>query len=154
MKKKTPINNIKSLNVGCGPTSRWIPNTEGLDVQDFGQKYVCSIFDFEPPYLYDAVFAHHFVEHFDDTVALMEKLGSILKIGGVLDIRVPTLPHPQAFVDPTHKKFIPEQADIFFGYFTKDSMAGHCYTDCEFEIVGMERDRFEWEAHIGLKRIK
>ena len=142
------------LNVGCGPTSRWIPNTEGLDKQDFGQKYVCDLFDFKPPYLYDVVFAHHLVEHFTDTVALMEKLGSLVKIGGVLDIRVPTLPYPQAHVDPTHVKFIPEQADAFFGYFTEKSLAGHCYTKVVFEIIGTESDRFTWEKHIGLKRIK
>lgn len=151
-KKKLEPNH--ALNIGCGPASRWIPNTEGLDIQDFGQKYVCSIFDFEPPYKYDVVFVHHFIEHIPDTVAVMEKLGSLLKIGGVLDIRVPTLPYPQAHVDPTHVKFIPEQVDVFFGYFTKNSMAGHCYTECEFEIVGVESDRFEWEKHIGLKRIK
>jgi hypothetical protein len=151
-KPKLTINH--ALNVGCGPSTRWIPNTEGLDIIDFGQKYVCSVFDFKPPYLYDAVFAHHIVEHFPDTVALMEKLGSLVKIGGVLDIRVPVFPYPQAFVDPTHVKFIPEQADVFFGYFTEKSMAGHCYTKCEFEIVGVESDRFEWEKHIGLERIK
>lgn len=143
-----------ALNIGCGPSSRWIPNTEGLDMQDFGQKYVCSIFDFKPPHEYDVIFAHHVIEHLPDTVAFMEKVGSMLKIGGILDIRVPTLPYPQAFVDPTHVKFIPKEAEIFFGYFTKDSMAGHCYTTCEFEIVGTERDRYEWECHIGMKRVK
>lgn len=144
----------RSLNVGCGPSSRWIPGTEGLDIQDFGQKHVASVFDFEPDKPYDIVYAHHLVEHFADTVKLMEKLGSLVKKGGILDIRVPTLPYPQAHVDPTHLKFIPKQADAFFGYFTKNSLAGHCYTDVEFEIVGMENDRFEWEAHLQLRRIK
>lgn len=144
----------RALNVGCGPSSRWIPKTEGLDFQDFGQKYVSSVFDFEPPYEYDVVYAHHLVEHIPDTVALMEKLGSFLKIGGVLDIRVPTLPHTQAFVDPTHVKFIPKEAQLFFGYFTKDALAGHCYTECEFEIISVDNDRYEWEAHVVMKRIK
>lgn len=154
MKKKNEVVYVKALNIGCGPVSRWIPNTEGLDIIDFGQKYVSSIFKFEPPYQYDVIFAHHFFEHFLDTVTLMEKVGSMLKIGGALDIRVPTLPYPQAYVDPTHVKYIPKQADVFFGYFTDKSMAGHCYTKCKFEIVGMESDRFEWETHICLKRIE
>lgn len=148
------IEAVHSLNVGCGPTSRWIPNTEGLDIEDFGQKHLCSIMDFKPPYLYDTIFCHHVIEHFLDTVPLMEKLGSLLTMGGILDIRVPTLPYPQAFVDPTHLKYIPEQAELFFGYFTKDSMAGHCYTKCEFEIIGSDSDRYKWEKHIILKRIK
>lgn len=139
------------LNVGCGPVSRWIPNTEGLDVEDFGQKHVCSIFDFKPKEQYDVVFCHHFVEHFLDTVALMEKLGSLVKIGGVLDIRVPTYPHVQAFVDPTHKVYIPNV--MFFEYFTDKSLAGHCYTKCKFEIIGSENDRFDWEMHVGMKRV-
>lgn len=144
----------RALNVGCGPSTRWLPHTEGLDVIDFGQKYVCSIFDFKPKFKYDIIFAHHFVEHFADTVELMEKLGSLLKVGGILDIRVPTLPFPQAHVDPTHLKFIPKQADVFFGYFTKKSMAGHCYTKCEFEVLNLENDKYEWEAHVTLRKLK
>lgn len=144
----------KSLNIGCGPASRWIPNTEGLDIQDFGQKYVSSIFDFKAPYKYDIVFCHHLVEHVPDTVGLMERLGSLLKVDGILDIRVPVYPYPQAFIDPTHVKFIPEQADVFFGYFTDQSMAGHCYTKVCFKVVSMESDRFQWEKHLVLQRIR
>lgn len=148
------VKTTRALNIGCGPSSRWIPHTEGLDMEDFGQKHVCSLFDFDPPYEYDVVFIHHVVEHIEDQVALFEKLGSFLKIGGILDIRVPTLPYEQIFIDPTHVKVIPEHARMYFSYFTKDSPAGHCYTKCEFEIVAEDRDRFEWEYHICLKRIK
>jgi len=59
MEKKIEVN--RALNVGCSDITRWIPNTEGLDNIDHGQKWLCSVFDFKPPYLYDAVFAHHFV---------------------------------------------------------------------------------------------
>ena len=141
----------KALNVGCADVTRWIPGTEGLDIQDFGQKWVCSIFDFKPPYKYDVVFAHHFFEHFPDTIKLMNKIGSILKKGGILDIRVPTVPYEQAFVDPTHVKFIP--SENFFLYFTNASPAGHLYGKYEFEIVGVERDRFEWELHVTMKKL-
>jgi SAM-dependent methyltransferase len=147
-------NKQKVLNIGCGPASRWIPGTEGLDIIDFGQKYVADVMEFKPPYKYDVVYAHHLIEHMPDTVALMEKLGSFLKVNGILDIRVPTLPYPQAHVDPTHVKFIPKEATAFFGYFTDKSMAGHCYTKCKFEIVGFENDRFEWEARIVMKLVK
>lgn len=151
---------IKALNVGCGPCGpRWIPNTEGLDMQDFGQKYVGDIMTFEAPYEYDVIFIHHLVEHILDSVALFEKLGTLLKLGGVLDIRVPTMPFPQSIIDPTHVKLIPQQADLFFSYFTKNSFAGHCYTKCEYELVEvngktLENDRFEWEAHCALKLVK
>jgi hypothetical protein len=143
-----------ALNIGSSDVSRWIPNTEGLDIIDHGQKWVCSIFDFKPPYKYETIFAHHFFEHFIDTVALMEKVGSLLEIGGILDIRVPTVPYPQAFIDPTHVKYIPKDAELFFSYFTDKAFGGHCLTKVKFEIVGIDRDRFEWEAHITLKRIE
>ena len=156
---KKQINNIKALNIGCGPVTRWLPHTEGLDMQDFGQKYVGDIMTWKPPYEYDVVFIHHVVEHIQDTIALFEKLGEIVKVGGVIDIRVPTLPFPQAHIDPTHVKFIPQQADLFFAYFTDKSMAGHCYTKCKYELVEangktLENDRYQWEAHVALKLIK
>lgn len=144
----------KSLNVGCGPASRWIPNTEGLDSTDFGQKYVANFLEWKPPYEFDVLFVHHMVEHIEDQIALFEKIGECLKVGGIVDIRVPTLPHAQAFIDPTHVKIIPEQADLYFSYFTKNSPAGHCYTKAEFEIVGFEHDRFPWEARLIMKLIK
>lgn len=151
-KQQKEVKKMKALSVGCGPSSRWIPNTEGLDIIDFGQKYVCSIFDFNPKEPYDAIFAWHFVEHFDNPVDLMEKLGSLVKIGGVLDIRVPTYPFPQIFLDPTHRCF--PTGPEWFSYFTDNSFAGHCYTKCKFKIIDSERDRFEWELHIGLQRVE
>lgn len=152
--KKTTFVANRSLNVGCGPVSRWIPNTEGIDSIDFGQKYVGDFLKWTPLYEYDILFVHHMVEHIEDQVALFEKIGECLRIGGIVDIRVPTLPYAQAFIDPTHRKFIPEQGELYFSYFTKDSAAGHCYTKAEFEIIGKERDRFEWEFHILMRKIK
>lgn len=146
------MNKIKvnrAISIGCGPVSRWIPNTEGLDIQDFGQKYVCSIFDFEPPYLYDVVYLHHVYEHAEDPIALIDKLSEILTPGGVIDIRVPIFPYVQVFLDPTHKTF-PVFPDTF-KYYTKDSPAGHRYSKREFEITYTQKDRFEWEGNIGLK---
>lgn len=137
------------LNIGCSDVTRWIPDTEGLDIVDHGQKYVCSVFDFKPPYLYDTIFLHHVYEHFDDPVELIDKISEFMKDGAILDIRVPIFPYPQAFLDPTHKNF-PVFPDTF-KYYTKDSPSGHRYSKREFEVVGVEKDRFEWEGHISLR---
>lgn len=139
------------LEIGCGPKDRQARGTEGIDLIDFGQKYVGDFMTFEFPKKYDAIIAHHLVEHIPDTVAFFNKVGEVLNPGGVIDIRVPTVPFIYAFVDPTHVKFIPDEN--FFKYFTKDSPAGHCYSKTEFELVLSNRDRYEWELHVCLRKV-
>ena len=141
-------NNI--LEIGCGPKDRWAKGTQGIDLINFGQKYVGDFMSFEFPKKYDAIIAHHVIEHIPDTVAFFNKVGEVLNPKGIIDIRVPTLGF-YAFVDPTHVKFIPDEN--FFKYFTNDSPAGHCYSETGFEIFRFERDRFDWELHIILSKI-
>jgi len=139
----------KILEIGCGPKDRQIKEADGIDLIDFGQKYVGDFMTYKFPKKYDIIFCHHVIEHLPDTVAFFNKVGDVLKTNGVIDIRVPTFPSEYAFIDPTHVKFIP--GPVFFFYFTKDSPAGHCYSKKEFEITKVERDRYEWELHICLK---
>ena len=139
------------LNIGCGPASRWIPDTDGIDMLDFGQKYVGDFLTTPVEGEYDVIFCHHVVEHVPDTIALFDRIGDILRPGGVVDIRVPVLPHMEAFQDPTHVKFIP--GEVFFAYFTAHSPAGHCYSKHEFTILGSAKDRFDWELHIVLEKV-
>jgi SAM-dependent methyltransferase len=139
------------LEIGCGPKDRQARGTEGIDLIDFGQKYVGDFMTFDFPKKYDAIIAHHLIEHIPDTVAFFNKVGEVLNPGGVIDIRVPTVPYMYAFVDPTHVKFIPDEN--FFKYFTKQSPAGHCYSKTEFDLVLHNRDRYEWELHCILKKI-
>jgi SAM-dependent methyltransferase len=148
----TILTKIISLNIGCGPKSRWLKNTEGIDIINFGQKYIGNYLKFEFKKKFDLIYAHHLIEHIPDTVTFMNKVGKDLKKDGVLDIRVPLIPYEQAFMDPTHVKFIPGPA--FFYYFTDNSPAGHCYTKTRFEIIRSEKDRFPWELHCVLRKIK
>jgi SAM-dependent methyltransferase len=151
MKSNPTIEDKKFLNIGCGPVSRWIPNTEGLDIIDFGQKWVCNVMEFKPPYKYDVVFLHHVYEHWENPIELIDKLSEFLKPKGMIDVRVPIYPYPQVFLDPTHKNF-PVFPDTF-KYYTKDSPSGHIYSKKEFEIIGHEKDRYEWEGHCTLRLI-
>jgi SAM-dependent methyltransferase len=141
---------MKVLEIGCGQKDRWNLGADGIDLINFGQKYVGDFMTYKFPDKYEVIYAHHVIEHIPDTVAFFNKVGEILKKGGTIDIRVPTLPFIAAFADPTHQKFIP--SEIYFKYFTKESPAGHCYSKDEFEISYTERDRYEWELH--LKMIK
>jgi len=143
------MKNLKALNIGCGPPEKWIPGVDGMDIINFGQKYIGDILSIIFTEKYDFIYLHHIVEHIQDTVALFNKLCDILYTGGLVDIRVPVVPFIHAFVDPTHVKFIP--GPDFFRYFTKDSLAGRCYSKGLFEIVKHEKDRFEWEMHIVMR---
>lgn len=139
----------KILEVGCGPKDRQVKGTDGIDIIDFGQKYVGDFLTYEFKEKYDIIIMHHVVEHIQDTVALFNKCIDVLNKKGVVDIRVPCWPHEFAFIDPTHVKFIPFPG--FFLYFTKDSPAGHFYSKKEFVITKVERDRWDWEGHIVMK---
>jgi hypothetical protein len=141
-----------ALEIGCGPKNRWIPGAEGVDLIDFGQKYVGDFMTYKFDKKYKVVYAHHLIEHIPDTVAFFNRVSEILEKGGTIDIRVPTLPYDFAFVDPTHKVFIPNS--MFFSYFTPDSPAGHCYSKKKFMILYEERDRYEWELHLSMRLIE
>ena len=143
---------MNKLNIGCGPESRWIKDTDGLDMIDFGQLYVASIEEFVPEKLYEFIYIHHVVEHVTNQIELFNKLSNMLDVNGVLDIRVSTMPFSQAFQDPTHVKYIPQRVIDYFRYFTIESAAGHCYIDNPLEIQHIENDRFEWEAHIIMRK--
>lgn len=142
----------QALEIGCGPKSRQISGTDGIDLIDFGQKYVGDFLTFKFPQKYEVIYLHHVIEHVPDTIAIFNKIGEITDVGSTLDIRVPILPYTQSFQDPTHVKFIP--GPEYFAYFTKDSPAGHCYSKPEFTIDYVENDRFEWEMHLKMTRIK
>ena len=116
---------------------------------DFGQDYVGDFLTYAFPRKYDVIVAHHVVEHIADTAAFFNKSSEVLNPGGMIDIRVPTLPY-FAFVDPTHVKFIPDET--FFRYFTKSSPAGYCYSDEEFEMTQVDRDRYDWELHVVMRK--
>ena len=142
---------LRKLEVGCGPMDRWIKGTDGIDIRNFGQKYIGDILTAQISEKYDFIYLHHVIEHIQDTVALFDKLGDLLADRGELDIRVPTLPYEFAFVDPTHVKFIPSEK--FFLYFTGNSPAGHPYSRHLFEMVSFDRDRYEWELHVVMKKV-
>lgn len=142
----------KILEIGTGPKDRWTPDTVGIDLIDFGQKYVGDYLEYKFKTKFDAIIAHHVVEHLPDTVKFFDKVCDDLKPGGIIDIRVPILPHEFAFVDPTHVKFIPSVN--FFQYFTDKSPAGHCYSKKPFEIISSDNDRHDWELHVSMSLLR
>ena len=97
----------KKLNIGCG--EKIVEGYEGLDKQDFGQKWVCNILYFFKTTMkgiYDEVRAEHFLEHFDqdELKIIFNGVHFMLKKGGMFRIIVPSKEKDTAWV-LTHKTF-------------------------------------------------
>lgn len=85
------------LNVGCGPDwKKQYPEHDGLDIIDFGQKYVWDIEQGIPlhiPGYYDEILCKHMLEHTVRYVNAIGFMAGMLKTGGELYIIVPGPKH-------------------------------------------------------------
>lgn len=97
------------LDIGCGLT--WDKDFEGLDISDFGQKYVRDIardgLKGIEDNTVDEIRCWSTLEHIpmDRELFVMNEMWRVLKLGGKLHIKVPRFPHENAVIDPTHKSF-------------------------------------------------
>lgn len=109
------------LNLGSGHTP--MPKNQGwlnLDANPLC-KDVDIVATIPPIPLEDESLTHilasHFIEHVEDTIALMNECWRVLQPGGTMEIYVPYAFSHAAFQDPTHVKFfVPES----FGYYTQE----------------------------------
>lgn len=141
---------MNGLEIGCGPQNRWSPGYEGIDLIDFGQKYVGDFVTYKFKEKFDDIRAYHVCEHIPDLTAFFDKVGDVLVDGGTIDIRVPTYPSEFVFQDPTHVHF---PTNNFFDYYTSNSPAGHPYAKHHFMITEKMRDRYDWELRVILKKM-
>ncbi|MBS1266581.1 MAG: hypothetical protein MAG795_00548 [Candidatus Woesearchaeota archaeon] len=94
------------LNVGCGHDIKkgWVnldvKKRKGVDVVHNLEKYPYPFEDNK----FNLILADNVLEHLDDTIGCMNELHRILKPGGKLILKFPYFQHPNAWVDPTHKK--------------------------------------------------
>jgi SAM-dependent methyltransferase len=113
----------KRLNLGCG--NNILPGFVNLDISP--GPGVDVVFDLSKdlkkhplPFKdgeFSLVLASHVLEHLDDTIGVMAEIYRVLRPGGVAIIRFPYYLHPNAWVDPTHKKCLTEDT---FRYFTAE----------------------------------
>jgi SAM-dependent methyltransferase len=107
---------LRRLNLGCG--NQILPGfvnldrtkARGVDVAHDLERYPYPFKDNE----FDFILASHVLEHLDDTIGIMAETYRILKPGGTLLIKFPYYLHPNAWVDPTHKKCLTEETFRFF----------------------------------------
>jgi len=121
------------LNIGCGKTR--IPGSIGVDRIKIG-NYVDVVHDLDRiPYPFsdnfaDEIHLYHVLEHLHDPLKKLEELHRILKLGGMLYVRVPHFSSMGAFTDLTHKRP--------FGFFSFDCFENnnyqHFYTNVSYKI--------------------
>ena len=105
------------LDIGCGPHKH--AGAIGVDRRKMtGIDVIC---DFEEglPFRRDtvtAVYLHNIVEHMPDLIAFMVELYRICEPGAKLYIRTPYYASREAFVDPTHVRYITEATFEYFDY--------------------------------------
>lgn len=113
------------MNLGCGNDIRkdWI----NLDIAAIeGVDVVHDINVLPLPFSensFDFILCQDILEHLE-YIPLLEEIHRILKIGGVVEIRVPHFSSRFNFIDPTHKKMFSVQT---FDYFTTKAPFGRSY---------------------------
>lgn len=86
----------------------------------------------------DGVLLNNILEHFADTIKVMEEMWRICKHGAKIRIEVPYYNSPGACQDPTHKSFFTENT---FDYFTETGTMPlshfNYYTSARFKILSV-----------------
>lgn len=108
------------LDIGCGKT-KLENDWEGLDIVDYGQKYVLDLekdgLKGIPDKSITEIKAHNVFEHLsvEKRLFVFNECWRVLVSRGTLDIKVPCFPHGVAVNDPSHKSFYSKK--MFFDYF-------------------------------------
>lgn len=107
------------LDLGCGSRKEhWIPNSDGLDLKDFGQEYVWNLESLDSwpieDNTYNKVVANHIMEHIESADAfihIMNEIWRVLKPGGIFEGASPHgLLSPNQSIDPYHCRVITEHS--------------------------------------------
>lgn len=139
------------LVVGCG--RRPMPGAVNLDcVKMAGVDLVYNLDDLAPPGApgnggtrrlpfpdgtFDRVVAEDVLEHVLDMVTVVQELGRVLKVGGVLWVRGPAWNAPDIlWADPTHRRaFAPRTFDNFDPETHDGRLYGHYFGPVKFRVV-------------------
>lgn len=120
---------MSKLNLGCGPLWKTqYPDYEGVDIIDFGQKYVMDIRS-QLPFIeggFEEVMANHLLEHLsqDELKWVFSNLHNILKPKGIFRFAVPHMKKEKAWVlshktfwnEETVKWLVRDDADTVYGF--------------------------------------
>src|SRR3989338_7737719 len=137
------------LNLGCGRTR--IPDSLGVDIRKIG-TYVDIVHDLDLlPYPFNnnsvnEIHMYHVLEHVHEPLKKMEELYRILKLGGLVYLRVPHFSSMGAFSDITH---IRPFGYTSFGVLEEEDYH-HFYNKAKFKIIHNEIKYFVLYPNTGL----
>jgi SAM-dependent methyltransferase len=104
------------LNLGCGTDID--PEAVNADICALPGVGVVHDLDVAPWPWKDGSVAYikasHLFEHVQEPVLFMTEAWRVLGGDGILDIRVPWWNHPNAFTDPTHRRFCTEHTFVYW----------------------------------------
>jgi ubiquinone/menaquinone biosynthesis C-methylase UbiE len=127
---------IKILDLGCG--KKKCPGSVGVDINPNSDADIIHDLNVFPYPFENSSFEYCFLdnslEHFDNTIKVMEEIYRILKLEGTCKIIVPYFRSRYAYIDPTHKKFFTIDS---FMYFDPDNFyyKNLGYTKAKFKIL-------------------
>lgn len=135
-------------NIGCGHLGRG-EGEIGVDLHIDYRPTVqadCTKLPFKDG-SFSEIRAFHVLEHIPDIVSVMNECYRVLKNNGIMTIRVPEFPEPEALADPTHVRFFVPQ---MFSYFTKRG----ALTGLKHTFTQVNLSRRDWEMCCVLKKEK
>jgi SAM-dependent methyltransferase len=132
MIKKESKKKLMKLNMGCGHDIK--KGFVNLDFVNYDRKVdvIHNLEKFPYPFkdnTFDYVYVHHNLEHFTDTVRILNEIHRISKKNSIIEIHVPHFACNTASTHLTHKKL--------FGYRTFDDLytRNEIYTDNKFKVI-------------------
>lgn len=105
------------LDIGCGAHKQ--PGTIGIDRRPLPDVDVVSDFERGLPFregTIAAAYLIHSIEHMRDLLTFMEELYRVCAPGAKVHVRTPYYASRNAFVDPTHVRFMTEKSFEYFRY--------------------------------------
>lgn len=140
---------MKKLNVGAGADVRdgWINlDSHTLAGIDVVHDIESTPLPFSDGY-FDEILCQDVLEHVD-LIKVLKDLHRILKIGGLISIRVPHFTSKNNYIDPTHKKLFSAFAFDYFveNAFHSKSKLRNYYFDFSFSEIQ--------DVHISFERSK
>lgn len=107
---------MNTLDLGCGDRpEHWKPNSDGVDIFDYGQKYIFNLCNKNWPIesnIYNRIVAQHILEHIEggwDFINILNEIWRVGKPGAIFAGACPHFPSsPNYYRDPTHVRPINE----------------------------------------------